>query len=518
MDRPRLRRLLLALLAETPPDPAPYRALPMRAWREVDRMAGMHGLRPLLHLRNATLAQAGAIPAPIWQGWQDGRRNAAIRALVQRRDLLEIQAILTQAGLGQPVALKGAFLAWYAYDEPALRVMGDLDLLLCPEQALAAFEALKAAGYVQQKPFELSPADTVLLLKHLPPLASPQGTLVELHMRCWRDDDPLLYPESDDMLVHLVVHGAYDFRLNCGPRALLDCVAMTDRFPPEWDRFWTMGRDEGWAKGTALLFALADRWIRPGLLAQCDCPLPVTPRVLEAAPDLLLQEPGRSTAAQAPADLRRAARASRRAGDWRRTGPAAPAPGRAAYDHPVHVGSNSAKQVKHRRVVGIGRQAMRCGFDPECARQGERRAAIVDHQYVVQPPATARHDPSLDGQAHDQQQRAAKAQAQAQRGARKMRIRLEVERHEIEQRGRQQQRDHRLQPGGADIGERGEGIAAIIQRDREEQRQDQLNFQHGHPFREQPGIGISGQQKPRQQGDNIAYQHGEIEPQAAAFL
>lgn len=331
MDRPRLRRLLLALLAETPPDPAPYRALPERAWREVDRMAGMHGLRPLLHLRNATLAQAGAIPAPIWQGWQDGRRNAAIRALVQRRDLLEIQAILTQAGIGPPVALKGAFLAWYAYDEPALRVMGDLDLLLCPEQALAAFEALKAAGYVQQKPFELSPADTIRLLKHLPPLASPQGTLVELHMRCWpdptaqapgppprdmrmrqrarrwRDDDPLLYPESDDMLVHIVVHGAYDFRLNCGPRALLDCVAMADRFPPEWDRFWTMGRDEGWAKGAALLFALADRWIRPGLLAQCDCPLPVTPRVLEAAPDLLLQEPGRSTAAQALADLRRAA-------------------------------------------------------------------------------------------------------------------------------------------------------------------------------------------------------------------
>lgn len=142
MDRPRLRRLLLGLLAETPPPEAPYRGLSAREWLELDRIAGLHGLRPVLQFKSDALDWRDTIPPAIRQRWQHGQRAAAMQALVQRRDLLEIREILARAGIMRPVALKGAFLAWHAYAQPALRPMGDLDLLIEVEQALSAFEAL----------------------------------------------------------------------------------------------------------------------------------------------------------------------------------------------------------------------------------------------------------------------------------------------------------------------------------------------------------------------------------------
>ena len=77
-----------------------------------------------------------------------------------------------------PIALKGAgtVLAG-AWTEPAERVMADLDLLVPPERAMAARDALLSLGYAEERPVWPS-------LHHLPALrrADRFGSL-ELHLR-----------------------------------------------------------------------------------------------------------------------------------------------------------------------------------------------------------------------------------------------------------------------------------------------------------------------------------------------
>lgn len=327
---PLLRRHLLALIGANPPLADDIRKLDSRDWQRIGAMAAQYGMGPLLHVQCANGPLVELIPAPVQVDWAAAHRLAGFRALTQRRDLRLATRLLGEAGI-HPVALKGAWLAWYAWLDPALRPMGDIDLLVRPDQALTAFEYLRDAGYKQEKPFELSPAETVRTLKHLPPLVSPEGTMFEVHMRCWPEpeearpgpvtqdgrmlarariwdaDDPVFYPEVDDMLVHVLVHGTYDFRLNCGPLGLVDCDMMIARYAFDWQEFWERARANRWDRGAALMLALADRWRRPGLLAESRCPLTIPGEVLDTAPDLLLQDLLQTTPTQFLADLQQAA-------------------------------------------------------------------------------------------------------------------------------------------------------------------------------------------------------------------
>lgn len=295
-----LRRRLLALVGTG--------AVPMlddltaEDWQVLDSMAAQHRLHPLLHHQHR---DNPAVPAAIRAGWAAAYRAQAIAALGQQAELIRTVDLLRAAGFA-PLALKGAWLARYAYPHPALRPLRDIDLLLDPATVIPATTVLLQAGYRQMEAAELPLADLLLTDKHLPPLLSPGGTVVELHHRLWEPDgrmdhaspaaidagvraramtetDGIAYPAPADMLAHLIAHAVYSHRLDCGPLLLADIDYLLRARQIDWPAFWARAAAEGWSSGAQLVLALVAEF-RPAV------PIDLTPASGPAVPAALLGE------------------------------------------------------------------------------------------------------------------------------------------------------------------------------------------------------------------------------------
>ena len=305
MDLPALRRRLLQLVGT-----GEHAALNSADWQRVDQLAALHRLQPLLH------TQCGgdqAIPAAIRQGWQSAHRAAALQAMSNRAALMDCCSLLERAGYA-PIALKGAWLAAHAYPDPAVRPMRDLDLLVPLAGVSEAYQLLLEASYLEAEPAEMALDDVIRLDKHMPRLMSPRGTMIELHHHLWEPDgrldhaspatdetalrgraglgsDGIRYLTPQDSLAHLIVHAVYSHRLDCGPLLLPDIDYLVRAAPIDWPHFWDQARAGNWRGGARLVLDLVARY-RPAARIDfaADHGEPSPPELLEAAPDLLLQE------------------------------------------------------------------------------------------------------------------------------------------------------------------------------------------------------------------------------------
>lgn len=308
MDRPALRRILLDLFAAGQGES--LSALGEADWQQLDLIAAQHRLQPQLFVRHR---DNPLVPEAVRIGWQAAHRLSAMTAMAQRAELAETFALLEGRGFA-PIVLKGGWLAAHAYADPAERPLRDLDLLVEPEHVLAAFDALLAAGYVEARSPEMSPADALRLDKHMVPLLAPRGTVVELHHRLWERDgrldhatpagqddairaraiiaaDGLRYPAPPDMLAHLIVHAVYSHRLDCGPLVLSDIDRLLRVSEIDWAAFWADAAAQGWRDGARFLLGLAARYMPgSGIDFTADQGPPPPPHLIDAAPDLLLQD------------------------------------------------------------------------------------------------------------------------------------------------------------------------------------------------------------------------------------
>lgn len=275
-------------------------------WEALDCRAAEHRLQPLLHHLHAG---AESIPAPIRATWARAHREAAIVALQQRRELLQLAELLERHGLPF-LALKGAWLAWHAWPDAALRPLRDLDLWLPGTSALAAREVLLREGWVQEaaQGFDrLGPQQWLARFKALPPLVSPDRVMLDLHARLWDDhghakppedameravtdaDYPALrYPGPVDQLMHLAVHATFH-RFDGGPLMLHDFAYLLRRVDFDWPRVWSRAGAESWQLHLALCLAGAREW------SGVDAPWPelpvAVPRELVERLPLLLAKP-----------------------------------------------------------------------------------------------------------------------------------------------------------------------------------------------------------------------------------
>lgn len=308
MPLAQLRRLLLDLLSAGDVPPSRLAGLSAGDWARLEALGQSYRCDPLLHHRRGT---AAAIPADLRQRWRTRYRASAIRAMVLRAELGEVTALLEAAGLA-PIALKGAWLAWHAYPEPALRPMTDIDLLLPPDSVTAGYELLQRHGYRPMAAPEMAIDDLLRFDKHLPELIAPRGTIIELHHRLWEPDgrldhasplhdeaalrararrvEGILYPAPDDMLAHLLIHAAYGHRLNCGPVILADIACFLQRYPVDWPQFWARAAREGWRPGARLLLAVAAGHGHLEIPLTPDAGPPPTPAILGSFPGLILQD------------------------------------------------------------------------------------------------------------------------------------------------------------------------------------------------------------------------------------
>lgn len=273
-------------------------------WDAFDRRAEEHRLRPLLHHFHRDNA---AIPQTIRELWATTYRASAITALHQRRELLEIAELCTASGL-HPVALKGAWLAWNAWPDPALRPLRDLDLYLPDEGALRAREILLEKGWHENESEgldQLGGEEWLARFKALPSLVSPGGVAVDLHVRLWDDDgrvpappDGLLerciadadhpclrYLAPIDQLMHLAIH-ATAHRFDGGPLMLADFGYLLAAEAFDWPAIRARADREGWRSHLALCLAAAKRWSGIEVLWP-EFPGAVPGNLLEALPLLL---------------------------------------------------------------------------------------------------------------------------------------------------------------------------------------------------------------------------------------
>ncbi|MBX7458590.1 nucleotidyltransferase family protein [Qipengyuania sp. 1NDH17] len=309
MTRARIGRALLALCGHRSGE---AEGLSAQEWQELDALADQHRLRPLLHGR-LTRGEITAPPADVAALWQEAHRANAITMLSQRRALLQAMEVLAGEGIGA-VALKGSALAWTVWPAPAERVMRDIDLIVAAHNASGGYKALRGAGWEAPELSDAQLAEFAKAETHLPPLHSPEGVMCELHAHVWgrpplpgspmpaSDDAHLLgharhseklgmaIPAAEDMLAHLVVHAACSHLLNVGPMALVDIDLWCAKKVIDWPAYWERAKGDGFDRPSALVFALVDRWRRPGFLAGTKSPLDVDDDVLDESELLLVQD------------------------------------------------------------------------------------------------------------------------------------------------------------------------------------------------------------------------------------
>jgi len=141
---------------------------------------------------------------------------------VWMRRVRQIEATLAERGV-VPICLKGLALANGYFDNPGLRPMDDLDLLIAPDEVSDALEALGSAGW--RAPFDHP--ELVLEVVHGVELISAEGERLDLHGhlfqgslnavvdRSRRDraetqtlaDGPMRVLDATDQLLHVMVHG-----------------------------------------------------------------------------------------------------------------------------------------------------------------------------------------------------------------------------------------------------------------------------------------------------------------------
>jgi hypothetical protein len=219
-------------------------------WELVVDMALKQSIAPLVYVGIAGSSR------PVPAATVTRLRTAYLGAVVWTDATLEPVlrgALRALAGAGlKPILLKGAALANTVYPEPALRTMGDIDLLVSSSERDRAGEALRRFGF-SPRPGYATP------WHHLPPLRSPDGDMVvELHDQLVPVSAPCcvdleaVYSRSEeidvagiralvlspvDALHHVCLHTSWGHRYERFPmRALADVLALAAQ----------TGRDMDW--------------------------------------------------------------------------------------------------------------------------------------------------------------------------------------------------------------------------------------------------------------------------------
>jgi hypothetical protein len=147
-------------------------------WEAVAGLVAAEGLGPLLY---HTVRGRGLVPAAVEEAWGGAYDGNVLRNTCLFHELEAALQGLAGAGV-ETLLLKGAALSKALYGSAAVRTMGDIDLLVRPDDVAAAVRTLSALGYESEYAAGLQARDVVpynnQLAMHKP---GPVNTLIELH-------------------------------------------------------------------------------------------------------------------------------------------------------------------------------------------------------------------------------------------------------------------------------------------------------------------------------------------------
>ena len=275
-----LKHVLLDLISTARPiTEVRLSALSDADWQSLCMIAKQHRIGPMLHHRLQVLELGSSVPPNVTDQWARAYRKAAFRYLSFRKTLARLKEILDAAHIPF-AALKGAWLSQYAYDNPVLRPLRDIDILVEPESALSVYALLEKNGFVRREDFPMPLDGAMDYAKHLPPMRYTEtGIYLEVHSRLMDvppgptltgalDDVSLLlgrcenrdgvsYLSPTDTLLHLIVHAAYDHQFNNGPLTFNDIAFLLETAVVDWPTFWTMAEAGNWVRGCIMILELA---------------------------------------------------------------------------------------------------------------------------------------------------------------------------------------------------------------------------------------------------------------------
>lgn len=220
-------------------------------WERVASLAFRQAVLPSLveAMRWSKLEEQ--VQRPVWERMEEIHGNNAMRNLVLMKDLAGLFRLLEPAGIDSLVFKGGALLST-VFAEGRQRHLDDIDLLIREAEAERAHQLLRERGYEPRTISTLRPDGRTSVLgyrqfrglHHLQPLASPRGTLVDLHHRNpWGMDveelflrssrvqtqfGPVVIPSPADQLVLLCSHVFVHHRTTLRLRHLVDLLYLTD--------------------------------------------------------------------------------------------------------------------------------------------------------------------------------------------------------------------------------------------------------------------------------------------------
>lgn len=238
-------------------------ALGPGAGRELVAMALDHGVAEPLYanLRNADAA--GLLDGEAWNALRASYLRTSVENTARLERLERLERRLASAGV-RHVRLKGAALLGEVYDDPALRPMSDVDLLIGRADVSRAVRAVAPLGYTPADLGELDPdsargrrtyhvqlvgetAETEPLVELHWDLTQPDGLLRSLQL-----DIPAVIearrgvrPSPEDTLLILATHLArHYFR---GLMWLADIALLLRRYSESmrWERLWSRAEAAG---------------------------------------------------------------------------------------------------------------------------------------------------------------------------------------------------------------------------------------------------------------------------------
>ena len=286
-----LRMLVLDLLSDTREvTPARIAGLDSADWDKVIKMVGQHRVGALLDWQLQRRHPSLPIPDRVRGELAKARAHHSMRLLGMQYELCAADKLLASAGI-TAIALKGAFLAFHAYPDAGLRPLRDLDLLVPEDRAIEAFDLFVANGATQCNPGETRLEFALRVdAHHLPILWTPSKFgKIEVHRHIQKINGvraqarnallvealrghavaapiagmPIAFPAPTDLLLHLVMHAAYDHILNNGPLVLSDIAFLLRAHEVDWPRFWSLAEAADATRGAVLLLDLTERYWGP---------------------------------------------------------------------------------------------------------------------------------------------------------------------------------------------------------------------------------------------------------------
>ena len=114
-------------------------------WKVIETLASRWQIEPLV-FRNLVLHYRGAMPEPVAIAFESRARDTRAHALTRTLVLLDLVKKMESAGI-PALVLKGPTVAIAAYGDVSLRTFADVDLLLHPQDLVAARKLMIDLGY-----------------------------------------------------------------------------------------------------------------------------------------------------------------------------------------------------------------------------------------------------------------------------------------------------------------------------------------------------------------------------------